>query len=163
VNTLVIGFGNPLRGDDGAGWHASELIAADPRVRGVTVVGRHQLTPELAEDVSEADLVVLVDASCESSPPGVITTTAVGKVERHTRNSGLAWSDHLDPEGLVRLAENLYGEAPPAVVLQIAAANLEPSTCLSPEVSSALTEVVEVVFGVIEEQRGVRTAQKGKR
>jgi Ni,Fe-hydrogenase maturation factor len=93
----------------------------------------------------------------------VITTTAVGKVERHTRNAGLAWSHHLDPEGLVRLVENLYGEAPPAVVLQIAAAKLEPSTFLSPEMSSALTEVVEVVFGVIEEHRGVRTAQIGKR
>jgi hydrogenase maturation protease len=68
VNTLVIGFGNPLRGDDGAGWRAAELIAADLRARGVTVVGRHQLTLELAEDVSEADIVMLVDASCENSP-----------------------------------------------------------------------------------------------
>jgi hydrogenase maturation protease len=25
--TLIIGYGNPLRSDDGLGWHASRLLA----------------------------------------------------------------------------------------------------------------------------------------
>ena len=36
---LVIGYGNPLRTDDGVGWHAAERLAADPRLDGVTVIG----------------------------------------------------------------------------------------------------------------------------
>ena len=62
-DVLVIGYGNPLRGDDGAGWKAAELLAEDPRLAGAVVLARHQLTPELADDVSRASLVVLVDAS----------------------------------------------------------------------------------------------------
>ena len=54
---LVIGYGNPLRGDDGFGCSAAGLLAADPRLDGATVLGRHQLTPELATDIAGASLV----------------------------------------------------------------------------------------------------------
>jgi hydrogenase maturation protease len=150
VNTLVIGYGNPLRGDDGAGWRAAELVSADRRAAGVTVLRCHQLTPELAEDLSAADLVVLVDASCDGASPGVITISAIGAVGTADHPKGPAWSHLLEPAGLVGLAERLYGHAPPAVLLRVAAANLEPGVGLSPEVSTAMPEVVGTVFGVIE-------------
>ena len=60
---LVIGYGNALRTDDGIGWHVAERLADDARLDGVMVIQRHQLTPELALDISRADLVVLIDAS----------------------------------------------------------------------------------------------------
>lgn len=153
MNTLVIGYGNPLRGDDGAGWRAAELIDAGQRPSGVAVLRCHQLTPELAEDISTADLVVLVDACYDGCSPGVVTTTAVGAANRPAAHTGPAWSHHLDPDGLVGLAASLYGHAPPAVLVRVAAANLEPGTCLSPEVSAAMTEVVGAVLGVIDNHR----------
>ena len=67
-DVLVIGYGNTLRTDDGVGRLAAERLADDPRLDGVRVIGRHQLTPELALDVSQAALVVFVDAS--QSPSG---------------------------------------------------------------------------------------------
>ena len=33
--SLVIGYGNPLRSDDGVGWHVAERLADDPRLAGV--------------------------------------------------------------------------------------------------------------------------------
>ena len=29
AGVLVVGYGNSLRGDDGVGWHAARLLAAD--------------------------------------------------------------------------------------------------------------------------------------
>ena len=68
AGVLVVGYGNPLCGDDGVGWHAAGLLASDPRLDGVRVVTHHQLAPELATDVSRASLVVLVDASTDGDP-----------------------------------------------------------------------------------------------
>ena len=65
---LVVGYGNPLRGDDGLGWHAAAALAADPRLADTDVITRHQLTPELAEDIATARLAVLIDASLGDTP-----------------------------------------------------------------------------------------------
>ena len=45
AGVLVVGYGNPLRGDDGFGCHAAALLAADPRLEEARVLARHQLTP----------------------------------------------------------------------------------------------------------------------
>ena len=60
---LVLGYGNILRTDDGIGWRVAECLADDPRLAGVSVIGCHQLTPELALDLSQASLAILVDAA----------------------------------------------------------------------------------------------------
>ena len=73
---LVIGYGNSLRTDDGVGPRVAELVAADPRLAGAVVVACHQLTPELALDMSAARLIVLVDATTEVAP-GVVVVRRV--------------------------------------------------------------------------------------
>ena len=73
---LVIGYGNSLRGDDGVGPRVAELAAADPRLAGAVVAAHHQLTPELALDMSAARLVVLVDATTDAAP-GVVAVRRV--------------------------------------------------------------------------------------
>ena len=55
---LVIGYGNELRRDDGLGPRVAASLAG-PGVRALAV---RQLTPELAEEVATARLVVFVDA-----------------------------------------------------------------------------------------------------
>ena len=71
AGVLIVGYGNPLRSDDGIGWHAARLLATDPRLDGARVLARHQLAPELAADVSRASLVVLVDAAAKGDPGSV--------------------------------------------------------------------------------------------
>ncbi|MGB7620863.1 MAG: hydrogenase maturation protease, partial [Terriglobia bacterium] len=57
---LVIGYGNTLRGDDGAGPRVAEMIARRfPQVDSLVL---HELQPELAEAVSGYEEVIFVDA-----------------------------------------------------------------------------------------------------
>ena len=144
VGVLVIGYGNPLRGDDGIGRHAAELLAGDPRLDGAQVLTSHQLVPELAEDISRASLVVLIDASLRGEPGSL----SVRRVEPHPATPA-TWSHHLDPEALADLAEALYGAAPPMVLVSVAAGSFAGDDRLSVPLRRALPEVVEAVAGVI--------------
>ena len=126
AGVLVVGYGNSLRSDDGVGWHAARLLATDPRLAGARVLARHQLTPELAEDISRAALVVLVDASADGDPGAV----SVRRVEPR-RIDPATWSHHLDPESLAGLAKDLYGGVPPIVLVSVAAGR-SPEATASP-------------------------------
>lgn len=57
---IVIGYGNTLRSDDGAGQQVAEIIVHWhlPQVRSISV---HQLTPELAAPIAEAELAIFID------------------------------------------------------------------------------------------------------
>jgi hydrogenase maturation protease len=144
TGVLVVGYGNSLRTDDGVGWHAAGLLATDPRLEGAQVLARHQLTPELAADISQASLVVLVDAATAGDPGSV----SVRRI-RPRSATPTSWSHHLDPETLAGLAETLYGAVPPIVLVSAAASSFAEGDRLSDPLQRALPEVVEVVAGVI--------------
>lgn len=137
---LVIGYGNSLRGDDGAGWHAAASLAGDPRLAGADVLARHQLTPELAEDLAHARLVVLVDA-CGGGAPG---TVSVRRVEPGSPLAP-ALSHNLDPAALVGLAQTLYGASPPVFLVTVTGAFFGYGDQLSPAVRRALPEIADTV------------------
>ncbi len=61
---LIIGYGNPLRADDGLGPLLAEKLAAALPEKTAKVVTAHQLTPELALEIAapEIDRVLFVDA-----------------------------------------------------------------------------------------------------
>ena len=147
TGVLIVGYGNALRGDDGVGWHAAGLLADDPRLTGAEVLARHQLTPELAADVSGASLVVLVDASADDNPPGSVWVRRI----RPRHDAVGAWSHHLDPAVLAGLADALYGAVPPVVLVSVAAASFADGDRLSPALQRALPGVVETVARVVEE------------
>jgi len=100
---LVIGYGNTLRGDDGAGIRAAERLAG--RLPGVDVVTAHQLQPELAETISHYARVFFLDASAEASDiRSFVLTPAAAHIPGVSH-------DH-SPEALLELCQNLYGRVP---------------------------------------------------
>jgi hydrogenase maturation protease len=143
ADVLIVGYGNPLRSDDGIGWHAARRLATDPRLDGARVLTHHQLTPELAADVSRASLVVLVDAAAEGDP-GSVAVRRIGSPPP----TPITWSHHLTPETLAGLADALYGAVPPIVLVSVAAESFAEDDCLSNALQQALPKVVEVVAGV---------------
>src|ERR1035441_2859434 len=124
---LVIGYGNPLRGDDGLGWEVAERLAASIANESVAFMAVHQLTPELAEPVSNAEMVIFVDASYEGKPgtwrcdevkPAPATTSALGH--------------HFSISGLLAYARAIFQASPQAFVVSVAAESFECHNDFSP-------------------------------
>jgi hydrogenase maturation protease len=123
---LVIGLGNPLRGDDGIGWwlagQARRLGAGGASGRGVREAPRvrlvPQLTPELAPEVAAARRLLVVDAwwlgGAEAQP--VLRPLQAGGAE-----VGAAGGHGLDPAALLALAGLFSADPPPAWLLLVPA------------------------------------------
>ncbi len=150
MNVLVIGYGNPLRADDGLGWHAASALARDPRLAAAVVLQRHQLTPELALDVAAASFVIFIDARVPTAgEPGRIQIDAVAAAPAPG-----TWTHHMTPEALLHLTRRLTGLVPPAVLVTAVAGVVEVSDQLSPAGRVALTGLVETVAGLARHRSG---------
>ena len=149
---LVLGYGNVLRSDDGVGRHAAERMADDPRFDGVTVIARHQLTPELALDVSRATRVVFVDAS-HGPRAGTFTVEPLAPPGA----AATASSHQLDPCRLVELARELYDRVPEAVIVSVGVASLAFGDRLSPMVDAVMPQLADAVAELVAD----RVVQRG--
>jgi hydrogenase maturation protease len=146
---LVVGYGNGLRSDDGVGPAVAALLAGDPRLAGADVRAVHQLTPELALDASGASLLVLVDASTDA-PAGEVAVTRLDP-EPVPGEAGEAMSHHVDPAGIVGLARELWGVAPPVIVVSVGVSSLEVGERLTPFVEAAVPRAADAVAAIVEE------------
>lgn len=144
TRALVIGYGNPLCGDDGVGWRVAEEVAeALPDT--VTVLTIHQLTPELAEPISQVDEVVFVDAAIEGEP-GKVNCFALSE-DAGSQPTLQSIGSHLTtPDALLAMARDLFGCRPPAYMVTIAGESFELSETLSPVVAAAVPEALSVVL-----------------
>ena len=121
---LVIGYGNTLRSDDGVGAKVAAAVA-ELGLPGVAALVRHQLTPELAEPISEARAVVFVDAAVDAA-----TEVQVRRLE--PADGAQLMAHAADPRTLLAMAKQLFGRCPPAWWLTIPVENLEFGEELSP-------------------------------
>lgn len=146
---LIVGYGNPLRGDDGVGWHVAAQLY--PRLAGqANVQTHHQLTPDMAADWSTASAVLLVDARV-GAPPGRIVRRVITPQARPAS----AFSHHVDAVLLAGLTAALFGRCPPVTLYTINGANFDLSETLSPAVQAAAARLVNRLT------RQVRRAQAG--
>jgi hydrogenase maturation protease len=110
-NTLVIGFGNPGRRDDGLGPALAAWLEGRD-IPGVTVDSDYQLTVEDAEAVARHEVVVFVDAAVGGSEPFYFRRT-------HPCGSPGFSSHSVEPGEVLALAGALFGARPEAYVLGI--------------------------------------------
>ena len=155
----IIGYGNTLRRDDGAGAVAARLLAADPRLAAdeVVVEERYQLLPEMALDIADASLVIFVDADARGLPGSVeiheLEPAAAARSDADARAEPGASSHHVGGGELVALAGELTGRRPRAVAIGIGVADLEIGEGLSAPVEAALPRVVDIVVDIVAEHR----------
>ncbi len=100
VNTLIIGYGNPMRQDDGLGWAAAAALQKE-NLPGVSVMTCQQLQIELLEEAIKYDRLLFIDAAVGGND------VLLRKLEVHD-GPALASSHHLSPELLGRLGRQLY-------------------------------------------------------
>lgn len=124
--TLVLGYGSTLRGDDGAGPRVAELVQT-MGLAGTRVLTCHQLTPELAQLVSEAEQIVFVDAAEDQKEPCRIGEVLPSGAEVHQLGH------FMDPGSLLLLARRLYHAQPRAWLVTVAARDFSLGEELTPE------------------------------
>lgn len=135
---LVIAYGNPLRSDDGVALRAAELLSRQ-LLSSAKYLCVHQLTPELAQDVSEAEMVLFMDAE-QTDDRGQ------SRCERVVpRREQLTFSHHLTPGDLLGLTEALYAVSPRAFLVTIPGENFNYGETLSAGASQALLRIAAVV------------------
>jgi hydrogenase maturation protease len=133
---LVIGYGNLLSGDDGAG-HVVAGVVEQWRVPRVKVLILHQLTPELAEDLARAVTVFFVDACVD------VTLVQPVLQEMQATEDVVSSSHHSSPTELLALTKHLYGCAPQAYLIKLPAESFELSEGLSTKAQKGVREVLE--------------------
>jgi hydrogenase maturation protease len=139
---LIIGIGNVMRSDDGAGIAAVQEVARRfPDALCLTV---QQLGPELAEQVAAARTVIFVDAS--------VLVRAVS-IQHLRPGQGIIASHVATPEVLLGLCEQLHGARPGAAFLvEIPAEDLGFGETFSDTTARGVHEAVHVITQILSGQ-----------
>jgi hydrogenase maturation protease len=156
--SLVLGYGNVDRGDDGLGFHVVNELAhrfghpdvepysdfPDPLSDTVDVMFQRQLAPEMAEILSDYDQVIFVDAHTgiyeeevrlAELEPGYVLSTL---------------THHLSPESLLAFTEVMSGRAPRGYLCSARGYSFDFSNELSERMKALAEEVLEQVLTLIQ-------------
>src|SRR5689334_10790665 len=115
--TLIIGYGNPSRGDDALGPAAIEAIErlaqAHPEWGALEVVTDFQLQIEFVTDLAGRERIVFIDAAASGAAPfafGPLVAKEDASLSSHS----------LSPASLLTVYRSFHGEdAPPCFLLGI--------------------------------------------
>jgi hydrogenase maturation protease len=142
TDLLVIGYGNDLRRDDGAGRAVAAAIE-ERSLPGVTVRSVSQLTPELALEIAGRRSVVFVDADLE------VTELTTRPVAAGDLNGGVM-THHGDPASLLSLVATVGPLPEEAVVVSIPARDLGLGFEFSAATAAAVARAVDVIAAIAE-------------
>jgi len=137
-DVVVVGCGNLLRGDDGAGPECVRLLAATGLPAGVTAIDAGTSGADVVLCMRGANRAILIDACRSGRPPGSLISLSAaelaeippaGPLDSHA----FRWLD------AIRLTRALAGEPGPTItVWLVEAADFTPGRGLSPPVAAAV-------------------------
>ena len=156
--TLLIGFGNLYRRDDGAGFAVvnafrerlgrpplgEEDDGFDDLGHAVDTVLSHQLSPDLAEVVARYDLVIFVDAHVEALPE------PMREQELDACYQEAVVPHQMHPCTVLALAHELYGAETRGVLLSLRGHDFDFGVGLSEEMQSLVPQAVARILALAE-------------
>lgn len=154
ARTLVIGYGNADRQDDGAGWHIlknmaerlGQAVSEDPgeaveiHTDLVDLLFDLQLYPELAETVSHYERICFVDAHTSEIPE------PISWVELEPVYEKSPLTHHMSPKTVLSIAATIYDSHPEAVLLSIRGYRFQFDRELSPETAKLVERASEQLW-----------------
>lgn len=142
MRTLVIGCGNPLRGDDGAGPEVVRRLGGRDLPASVRIVDAGTGGIDAALAMRDATRVIVVDACRGAGPPGEVVEAAIdalpaaAAVPPAADLHGCRWAEAI---ALVRALDPAWNAG--VTVFLVGGASFDPGIGLSPEVERAVEEV----------------------
>ncbi|NEP06985.1 MAG: hydrogenase maturation protease, partial [Okeania sp. SIO4D6] len=129
------------------GQRVAELVA-EWEFQNIRSLPVHQLTPELAEPISQAELVIFVDVYPATSEQGLQIHQLCVPHTPHTLETGELESQGLnightgDPRSLLALSQFVYKNVPPSWWILIPAVNFEFGEDFSRETAQGITDAL---------------------
>jgi len=153
-NTLVIGYGNPDRQDDGVGWHilrnlaqrVGESIPDDPGAsievesELVDLMFILQIYPELAETISHYERVCFVDAHTADIPE------KISWIELSPEYEKSPLTHHMSPKTVLSISTTIYDKIPEAVLVSVRGFHFEFERELSPKTAELAKKATERIW-----------------
>jgi hydrogenase maturation protease len=151
--TLILGYGNFDRQDDGVAWHVLAEVARrlgrtapdspeeefTPDDGTLDLLFELQLTPELAESIALYDRVCFVDAHTGAVPHDVNRVV----IDAEFQASPL--THHLTPQSLLTFAQTLYDARPEAMLVSVRGYQFGFERTLSPLTTQLAEEAAEKI------------------
>jgi hydrogenase maturation protease len=151
--SLIIGYGNPDREDDGVAWHILRALTVKlglpspesyedefPEFASIDFAFYLQLTPEMAEDINEYESVCFVDAHTGNIPEPVRLISVESEFQRSP------FTHHLTPQSLLSMCETLYGRKLDAALLSVRGHRFLSSRQLSQETASLVPQALDLLW-----------------
>lgn len=146
---VVIGIGNNLLGDDGAGIHVVELLRSEEWPAAVEILDGGTLSFSLLEYIEAADLLIVVDAAFLDASPGTVAVFRNAELDAFlatSRRPSVHEINLLDLLGAARLRGRLPREY---ALVAIEPANIDwnsqPSTEIVDAIAVARDRVAELI------------------
>jgi hydrogenase maturation protease len=152
-STLLIGYGNPDREDDGVAWHILRALIVKlglpapesyedefPQSAQIDFVFCLQLTPELAEEIAAYKYVCFLDAHTGNIPEPVRLIDVDSDFQRSP------FTHHLTPQSLMSMCETLYKSKPDAVLLSVRGHQFLFSRQLSETTMELVPQAVDLIW-----------------
>jgi Ni,Fe-hydrogenase maturation factor len=119
----------------------------------LTALAKHQLTPELAEPLSNVDLAIFVDARCGSDGDAV-------KIHALEPSNRAGLTGHTsNPEDLLALTHMVYGRHPTAWLVSVPGTDFSLHEGLSTTTSEHIAGAIAQIAALIETSCGEEMRQ----
>jgi hydrogenase maturation protease len=143
-NCVVLGLGNILHSDDGAGCRAADLLKDDSRLpKGVKVIDGGTLGLELLPELWDCTDLLVLDAVDVSQAPGTLVRLSGDEL---SKLSGCSNVHQLGVADLLVAVRLLAYQAPKVVLLGIQPSSVEWGSTLSQPVRGGLPLLVDAAI-----------------
>ncbi len=142
---VVIGYGNPLRGDDGVGQRIAGAVASWG-LPGIQAFAEHQLTVDMAGLLAGVDTAIFVDACVAREGEGV----KVSPID--LQGAPVSWEGTAhtgDPRAIIALTGAVYGRCPAAWIVTVPGHNFDLGETLSPGARRGMTVALRKIHHLV--------------
>ena len=157
--TLILGFGNPDRGDDGVAWYILSKIAnhfnkslSEEQIEccmvelndAIHLWFNMQLIPEISEQLANYQHAIFVDAHT------VDVKEDISAIDLKPEFQNSPFTHHLTPSSCLSLTQSIFGKYPEAKLISVKGYSFEFNNQLSQKTCALADQVVEIILHLLE-------------
>jgi hydrogenase maturation protease len=155
-HTLILGIGNTLLSDEGAGIHALEYLRGHhPELPGVHYLDGGTLSFTLAGEIEDSDNLIVIDAAQLDASPGTVRCMTGEEMDRFL-GKGKCSVHEVGLLDLMDIARLTYTFPRHRALIGIQPGTTGWGDAPSPQVSRAFPEVVAHALGLVDQWTGNR-------